>query len=93
MANVPVTVGSKTGTAEKTGYADYAMFVCAAPYDAPEIVVSVRMEKGSSGGYAAYTAARILETYYRDEEAPAAGTENPHAITRDSQSGSSGAVG
>ena len=93
MDNVPVTVGSKTGTAQKTGYADYAMFVCAAPYDAPEIVVSVCMEKGSSGGYSAYTAARILETYYRDEEAPAAGTENPHAITRDSHSGSSGAVG
>ncbi|MBP5230322.1 MAG: hypothetical protein ILO68_01200 [Clostridia bacterium] len=93
MANVPVAVGSKTGTAQKTGYADYAMFVCVAPYDAPEIVISVCMEKGSSGGYSAYTAARILETYYKNEEVPESGTSNPNAITKDSKPAQSGAVG
>ncbi|MBP5293616.1 MAG: hypothetical protein J6023_05770 [Clostridia bacterium] len=79
MSGVPVKVGSKTGTAQKTGFADYAMYVCAAPYDDPEIVISVCMEKGSSGGYSAYTASRILEKYYAERQVPEDGTTNPYA--------------
>lgn len=67
-SNIPVTVGGKTGTAQTGADCDNALFVCAAPYDDPEIVISVVLEQGYSGGYAALTAARILEAYYASIE-------------------------
>lgn len=65
MKNVPVPVGGKTGTAQNGSKDDNALFVCAAPYDAPEIVISVVLEQGVAGGNSSLTAARILERYYR----------------------------
>lgn len=62
---VPVTVGGKTGTAQNSKDSDNALFVCAAPYNAPEIVVTVVLEQGYMGGYAALTAGRILEEFYQ----------------------------
>ncbi len=65
MRNVPVTVGGKTGTAQVGGnQIDNALFVCAAPYDNPEIVISVVIEKGAGGSYSSLSAARVLEAYY-----------------------------
>ncbi|MBQ8415728.1 MAG: hypothetical protein IJX13_02335 [Clostridia bacterium] len=64
---VPVQVGGKTGTAQTGGDCDNALFVCAAPYDDPEIVISVVLEKGYTGGYASLTAGRVLEEYYDEE--------------------------
>lgn len=62
---IPVPVGGKTGTAQNSKGADNALFVCAAPIDNPEIVVSVVIEQGYSGSYAALTAGRVLEQYYK----------------------------
>ena len=68
MRNVPVTVGGKTGTAQIGGnLKDNALFVCAAPYDQPEIVISVVIEKGAGGSYSSLSAARVLEAYYAEE--------------------------
>ncbi len=64
MSTLPVTVGGKTGTAQTSNACDNALFICAAPYNAPEIVISVVLEQGYSGEYASLTAARILESYY-----------------------------
>ena len=64
MASVPVTVGGKTGTAEVNGKDSNALFIGAAPYNDPEIVVSVVLEAGRSGTNATYTAGKILEKYY-----------------------------
>ena len=64
LKKVPVTVGGKTGTAQNSSGCDNALFVCAAPYDSPEIVISVVLEQGYSGGNASLTAARILEQFY-----------------------------
>lgn len=64
---IPVTVGGKTGTAQTGGVCDNALFVAAAPYDDPDIVISVVLEKGYSGGLASLTAARILEAYYNEQ--------------------------
>ena len=41
---IPVTVGGKTGTAQTGGDCDNALFVAAAPYDDPDIVISVVLE-------------------------------------------------
>ena len=58
-------VGGKTGTAQNSNGCDNALFVCAAPIDNPEIVVSVVIEQGYSGSYAALTAGRVLAQYYK----------------------------
>ena len=67
MQNVPVTVGGKTGTAQVGGnQIDNAVFVCAAPYNNPEIVISVVIEHGAGGSYSSLSAARVLEAYYKN---------------------------
>ena len=64
--DIPVTVGGKTGTAQQGGdRPDNALFVAAAPYNDPDIVISVVLENGAHGYYSAITAARILEAYYK----------------------------
>ena len=74
MSGLPVTVGGKTGTAQRgTGKNDNRLFVCAAPYNNPEIIVSVVLEpddsipKDNSHGssYASYAAAETLKAYYK----------------------------
>lgn len=66
MKNVPVTVGGKTGTAQiGKGQIDNALFVCAAPYNNPEIVITVVIDKGAGGSYSSLSAARVLEAYYQ----------------------------
>ena len=65
MSSIPVEVGGKTGTAQTPTPDIYnSLFVCAAPYTNPEIVISVVLENGYSGEYSSLTAARILEAYY-----------------------------
>ena len=66
-STVPVAVGGKTGTAQTGGDCDNALFVAAAPYNDPDVVISVVLEKGYSGGLASLTAARILEAYYSEK--------------------------
>ncbi len=68
---IPVTVGGKTGTAQISSdpsVPENALFVAAAPYDDPEIVISVVIERGHQGGYASLTAGKILEAYYGVDE-------------------------
>lgn len=69
MRDVPVTVGGKTGTAQLGGdLTENGLFVCAAPYNDPDIVVSVVIEKSGGGTYAAQAAADTLKAYYNNEE-------------------------
>ncbi len=73
MQGLPVTVGGKTGTAQRgPNKNDNRLFVCAAPYNDPDIVVSVVIEpnddipkdvsRGSS--YASYAASVVLKEFY-----------------------------
>lgn len=64
FSSLPVTVGGKTGTAQTSNACENALLVAAAPYDDPEIVISVVLEQGYSGQYASLTAGKILERYY-----------------------------
>ena len=67
-SKIPVTVGGKTGTAQRGGdNPDNALFVAAAPYNNPDVVISVVLENGSHGYYCAMTAAKILEAYYNEQ--------------------------
>ena len=76
MSGLPVTVGGKTGPAQRgDGKNDNRFFVCAAPYDDPEIVVSVIIEPDDTkakdnvhgSAYASYAAAETLKAYYNKE--------------------------
>lgn len=64
MKYVPVGVGGKTGTAQTNAANDNGLFVCAAPYNAPEVVISCVLEGAKSGLNSTSVAAAILEAYY-----------------------------
>ncbi len=67
LDGLPVTVGGKTGTAQTSTDRLNALFIAAAPYDEPEIVISVVLENGRSGANASYTAGKILEKFYEGQ--------------------------
>ena len=63
--NVPVEVGAKTGSAQVSSTSDSnAVFVCYAPYDDPQIAISLVVEHGGSGSVLASLAAEILNYYF-----------------------------
>lgn len=64
LGDYPIKIGGKTGTAQVKGKADHSTFVLFAPYDSPEIAISVVLEHGASG-YASGTLVRqILDSYF-----------------------------
>ena len=64
-----VDAGAKTGTAQVSkDTANNGVFVCFAPYDAPEIAVSIVIEQGGSGSALASTAVNILNAYFSADE-------------------------
>jgi penicillin-binding protein 2 len=64
-----VTAGAKTGTAQTGGgQKNNGVFVCFAPYDDPEIVVSIVIEKGTAGANLASTAVKILNAYFDQDQ-------------------------
>lgn len=58
-----VLVGGKTGTAEVSG-TNNALFVAFAPYENPEIAISVVVEHGAHGNTIAPVAREIIEEYF-----------------------------
>lgn len=63
--NLGVTVAGKTGTAEENkNRANHALFVCYAPYEAPEIAVVTRIAYGYTSSYAAQTTTDVLRYYF-----------------------------
>lgn len=71
LGDYPIKLAGKTGTAQVEGKADHSTFILFAPYDNPEIAISVVLENGASG-YASGTLVRkILDSYFFTEEATA----------------------
>jgi penicillin-binding protein 2 len=64
MKNIPVTVGGKSGTAQTNAANDNGLFVAAAPYNDPQIVISAVLEGGASGLYCSGIAAAVFEEFY-----------------------------
>lgn len=68
FAKVPVPVGGKSGTAETDPNADrdpHAWYSAFAPYDNPEVVMTVLLEEGEGGSkYAAPVIADAFEYYF-----------------------------
>lgn len=65
MADLPVKVGAKTGTAEVGGNkSPHAWFTCFAPYDNPEIVITILVENGVEGSTVALPVAKKVLSWY-----------------------------
>ncbi len=64
LGDYPIKVGGKTGTSQVLNKVDHSIFVAFAPFDNPEIAISVVLEHGNSG-YSAGTVVRdILDAYF-----------------------------
>lgn len=64
-----VVISGKTGTAEAgKGLDDHAWFAAFAPYEKPEIAVTVLIFQGGHGNYNAPVAREIIEAYLAPEE-------------------------
>ncbi len=76
--DLPVEVGAKTGSAQVASNVEAnALFVCFAPYDDPQIVISMVVERGASGSKLAQATAEIVDYYFSAENTmESVGTEN-----------------
>ena len=67
LGDYPIKVGGKTGTSQTNSGADHSVFIAFAPFDNPQIAISVVLEHGNNG-YAAGTVVRsILDAYFSAE--------------------------
>jgi penicillin-binding protein 2 len=65
MGSFPIPVAGKTGTAQRDGQQDQSWYGVIAPYNNPQIVVTVTVERGGFGVESAAPIARaILERYF-----------------------------
>ncbi len=76
--DLPVEVGAKTGSAQVSSEVEAdALFVCFAPYDDPQIAISMVVEQGASGSNLARAVAEIVDYYFSAEDTmESVGTEN-----------------
>lgn len=73
FSTLPMEVGTKTGTAERSGinpvsgqpYDDYGWFVAFAPLDDPQIAVATVLFQGGSGSNAAPMTREIIANYFK----------------------------
>ena len=78
--NIGVDVAGKTGTAQQSSsHPNHALFVSYAPYENPEISVTVRIVNGYSSDYAAQAAKDFYTYFFKldDEENIITGTATP----------------
>ncbi len=87
--DLAVNVAGKTGTAQEgRNRTNHAVFLSYAPYEDPEISVTVRIAYGYSSDYAAQTARDVYKYYYglAEEEELLTGTaEIPETVSRTQQ--------
>ena len=64
LGDYPIKIGGKTGTAQVEGKADHSTFIVFAPYDNPEIAISVVLEHGASSYASGNLVRQILDSYF-----------------------------
>lgn len=65
LGDLPVKAAGKTGTAETSGRSPHAWFTAFAPYENPEIVITVLIENGAEeGGISVAVAREVLNWYF-----------------------------
>lgn len=81
--SLSVPVAGKTGTAQENSYRpNHALFIGFAPYDNPEVAVSVLIPNGYTSSYAAEIARNVLAIYFgeADETEENASTPNDAVV-------------
>ena len=68
LGDYPIKLGGKTGTSQVEGAADHSTFILFAPYDNPEIAISVVLEHGSSSYASGNLVRQILDAYFSSSE-------------------------
>lgn len=68
LGDYPIKIGGKTGTAQVEGKADHSTFIVFAPYDNPEIAISVVLEHGASSYASGNLVRQILDSYFVTSE-------------------------
>lgn len=74
LGTYSIKVGGKTGTAQVENKADHSIFIAFAPFDNPEIAISVVLEHGSSGYSTGMVVRDLLDTYFYNSSTPTADT-------------------
>ena len=64
FADYGIKVGGKTGTSQTNSGADHSVFIAFAPYDKPEIAISVVLEHGASTYTVTSIARAVLDSYF-----------------------------
>ncbi len=68
LGDYPIKIGGKTGTAQVNGKADHSTYIVFAPYDNPEIAISVVLEHANSSYGAGTLVRQILDSYFFTSE-------------------------
>ncbi len=68
FADYKIKVGGKTGTSQTDSGADHSVFIAFAPYDKPEIAISVVLEHGASTYTTTSIARAVLDGYFTATE-------------------------
>ena len=64
LGDYPIKLGGKTGTSQNDNGADHSTYIVFAPYDNPEIAISVILEHGNSGSAAGSIVRSLLDAYF-----------------------------
>ena len=64
LGDYPIKVGGKTGTSQVQNKADHSTFIVFAPFDKPEIAISVVLEHGNSTYSSGSLIRQILDAYF-----------------------------
>ncbi len=67
LGDYSIKVGGKTGTSQVNGAADHSIFIAFAPFDNPEIAISVVLENGSSTSSVGKIVRTVLDSYFYAE--------------------------
>ena len=72
LGDYPIKIGGKTGTSQTNSGADHSTYIVFAPYDNPEIAISVVLEHGHSGFASGSIVRNILDyCFFSDDNASA----------------------
>ncbi len=80
LGDYPIKLGGKTGTAQVEGKADHSTFILFAPYDNPEIAISVVLEHGASSYASGNLVRQILDSYFESSNENAATDIPPFTV-------------
>ncbi|MDD5625846.1 MAG: penicillin-binding protein 2 [Patescibacteria group bacterium] len=68
LNTLPIQVAGKTGTAQVEGKGNHAWFTCFAPYENPEIALTILVENGGEGSSFAAPAAKEILSWWAEQK-------------------------